>query len=106
MKNTYVVIGVILLTATAALAHQGVKNKAVMARMNAMSEIAKNTKTLGEMAKGATTFDAEAAREQTQSLGLKTMIERIASIGGTLEYDSKVGEGTSLHIQVPCKKQP
>jgi len=48
--------------AGAVLAHAGVKNPAVMARMEAMSAIGKEMKVLGEMAKGTTSFDQAAAR--------------------------------------------
>lgn len=62
MKPHIVVTGVALFIATAALAHDGVKNPAVMARMESMSSIANHMKTLGQMAKGARDFDASAAR--------------------------------------------
>lgn len=61
MKRKYIALGVLLLTATAALAHQGVQNPAVKARMDGMTAIAENMKTLGQMAKGATEFDAAVA---------------------------------------------
>ncbi|MCV2890592.1 c-type cytochrome [Ruegeria aquimaris] len=51
-----------LLAAGAALAHSGVSNPAVKARMHAMMQIADNTKILGAMAKGQTPFDADEAR--------------------------------------------
>ncbi|KAJ57006.1 hypothetical protein ACMU_00510 [Actibacterium mucosum KCTC 23349] len=50
------------LTASAALAHSGVKNPAVQARMNAMMDIAGATKVLGDMAKGVRAFDVTAAQ--------------------------------------------
>ena len=50
-----------MMAATSALAHQGVKNPAVKARMHGMMQIGAATKTLGEMAKGTQTFDAAAA---------------------------------------------
>ena len=50
------------LIASAATAHQGVKNPAVMARMEAMSGVAGEMKILGDMAKGARPFDREIAR--------------------------------------------
>ena len=53
--------GCLTLVAVAAFAHSGVKNPAVMKRMNAMSAVGDATKVLGEMAKGATAFDAAAA---------------------------------------------
>ncbi len=62
MNRRYIALGAILVAATSALAHQGVQNPAVKARMHAMSVISENMKTLGMMARGATGFDAEAAR--------------------------------------------
>ena len=50
------------LAAGAALAHEGVKNPAVMARMDGMSTIGAATKTLGQMAKGEKPFDAATAQ--------------------------------------------
>ena len=57
-----------MLAATTALAHQGVQNPAVMARMESMGAIAENMKTLGTMAKGAREFDAQAAREAAAAI--------------------------------------
>jgi cytochrome c556 len=68
MKRNYIIIGLALVTATAALAHQGVKNPAVKARMDGMSAIAENMKTLGQMAKGATAFDAGTARSAAAAI--------------------------------------
>ncbi|MCE8513684.1 cytochrome c [Ruegeria pomeroyi] len=53
---------VALFAASAALAHSGVSNPAVKARMHAMMQIADNTKILGAMAKGDAPFDADQAR--------------------------------------------
>ena len=47
---------------TAALAHSGVKNEAVIKRMELMASIAEQMKVVGSMAKGQATFDAEKAR--------------------------------------------
>lgn len=62
--NAFRAIPVILCfsAASAVLAHQGVKNPAVKARMDSMATIGQNTKVIGQMAKGAAPFDAEAAR--------------------------------------------
>jgi cytochrome c556 len=49
------------LSGTLAFAHSGVKNPAVMARMNLMSDVGAATKVLGEMAKGTRPFDADTA---------------------------------------------
>lgn len=48
--------------ATAAIAHEGVQNPAVMARMEGMSAIAESLKVMGQMANGQTGFDADQAR--------------------------------------------
>lgn len=72
-------IGVILVfSATGTLAHQGVKDPVVMARMNAMSEIADNMKTLGDMAKGTTSFDAKTA--QAAASGISTLAVRTPAL--------------------------
>ncbi|WP_299724381.1 cytochrome c [uncultured Tateyamaria sp.] len=57
-----------LLCATAALAHKGVTNPAVMARMNGMSAIADGVKVLGTMAKGQIAFDQASAREAASAI--------------------------------------
>jgi signal transduction histidine kinase len=38
------------------------------------------------------------------SLGLKTLLERIRILNGTLTIDSKPGKGTSLQAEIPIKK--
>lgn len=62
MKKHKILAISVSLAATGALAHTGVDNAAVKARMDSMSEIAKNMKILGNMAKGASEFDAQQAR--------------------------------------------
>ena len=57
-----------VVSATAALAHSGVTNPAVMARMNGMSAIAENVKVLGTMAKGQIAFDAISAQEAATAI--------------------------------------
>ncbi len=67
-------IRIVLLTtalaASTALAHANVSNPAVKARMDLMSQIGANTKVLGDMAKGATAFDA--ARAQAAAAAIAT----------------------------------
>ncbi|MCF6233644.1 MAG: cytochrome c [Rhodobacteraceae bacterium] len=64
MKKTFQIAGLMLIVAaTAALAHTGVKDPTVKAWMIGMGEIGDNTKVLGSMAKGEAVFDAEAARK-------------------------------------------
>ncbi|WP_319825493.1 cytochrome c [Thalassovita sp.] len=58
-KATFLLIGI--LAAGSALAHGGVKNPEVMARMNLMGEIKESIGVLGKMAKGATRFDVDRA---------------------------------------------
>lgn len=64
-------IAAAILIASAALAHQGVKDPAVMARMEAMSGIGKAMKVLGGMAKGETAFDAAAARRAAATIAVE-----------------------------------
>ncbi|MEL6519717.1 MAG: cytochrome c [Pseudomonadota bacterium] len=64
---TIIVAGGIIV-GSLALAHDGVKNAAVMARMHGMSEIAEQMKAIGKMAKGETTFDAAQARAAVASI--------------------------------------
>jgi cytochrome c556 len=59
---------ILLVLTTSVLAHDGVRNPAVLARMNGMTSIADNVKALGEMAKGARTFDAAAAQDAAASI--------------------------------------
>lgn len=67
MRNT-TLAAVLALIASAALAHQGVKDPAVMARMQGMGEIGKAMKTLGEMAKGEAAFNRKAARSAAKAI--------------------------------------
>lgn len=54
--------------ATALLAHEGVKNPAVMARMHGMKEIGAATSVLGRMAKGQMAFEASAAQDAARAI--------------------------------------
>jgi cytochrome c556 len=56
--------------ASAALAHSGVKNAAVMARMTLMTDVADDMKVLGGMVKGTTPFDASIVEAKGNSLAL------------------------------------
>ncbi len=60
MKKTYAAIALIAL-GTAALAHGGVKNKDVLARMEVMKSIGDQMKIVGAMAKGQSDFDSDVA---------------------------------------------
>lgn len=63
MRHLLAVTAIGISLAGATLAHTGVKNAAVKARMDSMSAIAAEMKTLGQMAKGATAFDKKKAKE-------------------------------------------
>ena len=77
----------LIFVATASLAHEGVKNPDVMARMQGMKTIGSETKVLGDMAKGSTAFDA--ARAQAAALTLKQEAARIAALFETRADDPK-----------------
>jgi len=62
MRQTIFILSVTLL-ATAAVAHQGVKNPAVMARMDMMSEVGNAFGVLAGMASGKRGFDPERAAQ-------------------------------------------
>ena len=62
----------LVLAGTAALAHTGVKDPDVMARMNDMKAMAEHTKTLGLMARGTTAFDEAKAQAAIDSLRAET----------------------------------
>lgn len=54
--------------ASAVLAHGGVTNRAVLERMEGMTQLADSVKVLGNMAKGATGFDPDRAAEAKAAL--------------------------------------
>ena len=57
-----------LLIATSAVAHQGVQNADVKARMDLMKEMGASLKVLGQMAKGQRAFDAASANAALSDL--------------------------------------
>ncbi|WP_370230086.1 cytochrome c [Cognatishimia sp.] len=61
MRRTALIMSASLMIATVALAHNGVQNPAVMARMQGMEQLGAASKVLGNMARGRVAFDAEAA---------------------------------------------
>lgn len=73
--------------ATAAFAHSGVQNPAVMARMNGMSAIAENVKVLGTMAKGQIAFDAASAQQAAAAIARHS--EASVALFTPLETDPK-----------------
>lgn len=73
--------------ATVAVAHEGVKNPSVMARMHGMKTIGAETKVLGNMAKGAVSFDA--ARAQAAAASIAQEAARIEALFEAQEDDPK-----------------
>ncbi len=82
-----IVFLVAVLAASTALAHQGVKNPAVQARMHGMMELGGATKVLGDMAKGTQSFDAAAAKAAMQKI--QDEAARIESLFEANEDDPK-----------------
>jgi cytochrome c556 len=68
MRKTVLILTSSLMIASMALAHNGVKNPAVMARMQGMEQIGAASKVLGNMARGRVAFDAEAAASAKAAL--------------------------------------
>ena len=68
---------------TAALAHSGVKNTDVMNRMIGMTELSKQMKLIGDMAKEQTPFDAAAA-----NAALDLMTEEASYIPSLFEIEA------------------
>ena len=68
MRNTVLILTSSLMIASMALAHNGVKNPAVMARMQGMEQIGAASKVLGNMARGRVAFDAEGAASAKAAL--------------------------------------
>ena len=68
-------IAIFIVTSSIVFAHSGVKDKNVKERMMLMKKMADNTKIIGQMLKGKTSFDANEAKlalERLSSLSLET----------------------------------
>lgn len=61
-------LSAVLLMATAAYAHNGVKNPAVMARMEGMSKIVASMRVLGGMAQQKLAFDQATAQQAARDM--------------------------------------
>ena len=75
MNSFKLIILVSLTISSVAFAHSGVKNKNVKERMMVMKEMAGNTKIIGQMLKGKTSFDSnqvKLALERLSALSLET----------------------------------
>lgn len=87
--KSLLVAGVIGLTAAAAFAQA--TNPAVVARQDAMKVIGAQLKVLGDMAKGSTEFDAEAA-----NAALALMAETAAEVPALFEAEETDPESKAL----------
>ncbi|NNL19411.1 MAG: cytochrome c [Boseongicola sp.] len=87
MRPTLTIALTLGFAATAALAHVGVKDPQVMARMHGMKTMGADLKTLGQMARGITAFDEAKARAALQSLKAET--DQIPALFGPEASDPK-----------------
>ena len=75
MKSFKLIILISLTISSVAFAHSGVKDKNVKERMMVMKEMAGNTKIIGQMLKGKTSFDSNQVKwalERLSALSLET----------------------------------
>jgi signal transduction histidine kinase len=49
-------------------------------------------------------FDVAEARERPERFGLSSMFERVTQIGGTLDIQSKPGDGTTVSVRIPLER--
>ena len=92
MRPTPAITLTLVLAATAALAHTGVKDPQVKARMDGMVTMAADLKTLGQMAKGVTPYDTASA--EAALVSLKAEAARIPALFALRAHDPK-SEATS-----------
>lgn len=79
LKKTVFVVALVAL-GSAALAHGGVRNEDVLARMEVMKTIGDQMKIIGAMAKGEAKFDASAANDALTEIAAQS-----AQIGPSFE---------------------
>ncbi|MEL7117138.1 MAG: cytochrome c [Pseudomonadota bacterium] len=87
MRRRALILVTVTLVAGAALAHEGVKNPAVMERMQSMKTIAAQLEILGPMSKQPDAFDAAKASTALNLIALET--ERTVSLFEAKEDDPK-----------------
>lgn len=89
-RTVALILGVI---GTAALAHNGVKDRDVMARMMGMSDLSEQMKLIGSMAKGEASFDAAAV-----NAALAAMSEDAAAIPALFEPQATDPKSEALPV--------
>jgi len=50
--------------------------------------------------------EALAKAHERQTLGMAIMLERVEMLGGTINWDSQLGTGTKVHVQIPARFGP
>lgn len=60
--------------------------------------------TVKDNGQGFDVSNAESAQDDNSGFGLSMMRERVYLMSGTMQIDSKIGEGTSVTVSIPCKK--
>lgn len=93
MRSTAVIFTASLMIASMALAHNGVKNAQVMARMQGMEQIGAASKTLGNMARGRLAYDADAAAAAKAALTLHA-----GEIAGLFEENASDPKSEALPV--------
>lgn len=87
-KNIWIfTIALSLGVSTGVVAHDGVSNATVAARMHAMASIGENMKTIGGMAQGKITFDAAAAQTAIDAIAAEA--EMLPALFEAHESDPK-----------------
>ena len=87
MKNVAWILAVTGLASAAALAHTGVRNPAVLARMQAMTAMADQMEVIVPMARGEATFDA--ARAEAAFAELARLAEETPGLFRAPEQDPR-----------------
>ncbi|MGR3322912.1 MAG: c-type cytochrome [Pseudooceanicola sp.] len=92
MKKQAITLALVM-AGTAVFAHGGVKNPDVLNRMEGMSELARQLKIIGGMAKGETAFDAKAI-----NAALEKMNEEASLIPALFEPEATDPKSEALPV--------
>jgi glucose-6-phosphate-specific signal transduction histidine kinase len=52
------------------------------------------------------TDDGVGGADAGQGSGLRGLADRVAALDGTLSLESPAGQGTRLHVEIPCEPLP